>query len=78
MPFREQSSFLDLMFLVPYLRLGILLILLFYVIFALVIFRQVDLMSRTLITPLSPVIKAISVIHAGFALGLITLVFVIL
>lgn len=73
-----NPPFLDLVFLLPYVRLGILLILLFYVIFALIIFRQVDLMSRTLIAPLSPVVKAISIIHAGFALGLIILVFVIL
>lgn len=56
----------------------ILIILVFYAIFALIVVRQVDLMSRTLITPVSPVLKAFSIFHAGFALGLIILAWGIL
>ncbi len=55
------------------LKGAILLILVFYCIFALLIVRQVDLMSKTLITPVSPILKAISIVHAGFAIGLIIL-----
>lgn len=51
----------------------ILIILVFYVIFALVVIRQVDLMSRTLITRISPILKATAIFNAGFAIGLIFL-----
>lgn len=54
-------------------RAAILLILIFYAIFTLLIVRQVDLMSKTLITKVSPILKAFSIIHAGFAIGLIVL-----
>lgn len=54
-------------------KLIILLILLFYAIFALLVVRQVNLMSKTLITKVSPYVKALSIIHAGFAIGFIIL-----
>lgn len=56
-----------------FLRIAILLLLIFYAIFALLIVRQVDLMGQALITPVSPLLKAIAIIHAGFAIGLIFL-----
>lgn len=56
----------------------ILLILIFYAIFSLIIVRQVDLMSKTLVTGISPIVKAVSVVHAGVAIGLIILAFGIL
>ncbi|OGE17045.1 hypothetical protein A3F00_00505 [Candidatus Daviesbacteria bacterium RIFCSPHIGHO2_12_FULL_37_11] len=73
-----QAGNLDLFqspFILEVLKFVILLILFFYAIFALLIARQVDLMSKTLITPVSPVVKAISIIHGGFAVGFIILVF---
>jgi hypothetical protein len=60
------------------LKIAILIILVFYAIFALIVIRQVDLMSRTLITKVSPLLKAFSIVHAGFAIGLIILAFGIL
>ena len=57
---------------------AILILLIFYAIFALIIVRQVDLMSKTLITGISAVIKIIAVIHAIFAIGLIFLALMIL
>lgn len=51
----------------------ILLILVLYAIFSLIIVRQVDLMSKTLVTDISPIVKGASIIHAGFAIGLIFL-----
>lgn len=51
----------------------ILLILIFYAIFSLIIVRQVDTMSKTLITKISPFVKAFAIIHAGFSIGLIVL-----
>ncbi len=56
----------------------ILLILIFYAIFSLIIVRQVDLMSKTLITNLAPIVRLFAFVHAGFAIGLIILSFVIL
>ena len=56
-----------------FVKLIILLILIFYAIFALLVVRQVDLMSKTLITKVSPYVKALSIIHAGFAVGFIIL-----
>lgn len=60
------------------LKVVFLIILAFYAIFALVIVRQVDLMSKTLITSVSPIVKAFAIIHAGFAIGLIVLAWGIL
>ncbi len=52
---------------------AILLILIFYAIFSLIIIRQVDSMGKTLITNISPLVKGLAIIHAGFAIGLIVL-----
>ncbi len=57
---------------------AILIILVFYAIFSLIIVKQVDSMSKTLITNVSPVVKALAILHAGFALGLIVLAWGIL
>lgn len=67
-----------ILILLPILRVGILLILLFYVIFALLIVRQVDIMSKTLITGVSPIVRAVAILHAGLSIGLLVLIFGIL
>ena len=59
----------------PVIKIGILIILVIYSIFALLIVKQVDNMSKTLRTPISPLVRAISIIHAGVAVGLIVLMF---
>lgn len=61
-----------------FLKTAILIILVFYAIFALMVVRQVDLMSKTLITKVSPILKAFSIFHAGFAIGLVILAWGIL
>ena len=61
-----------------FLKAAILLILIFYAIFALTVVRQVDLMSKTLITPVSSILKAFAILHAGFAIALIILAWGIL
>ena len=78
MPTTIQTSLIDLSAFSIILKAAILLILVFYAIFALMIVRQVDLMSKTLITKVSPLVKAFSIVHAGFAIGLIVLVWGIL
>lgn len=63
----------DSVFTLFLLKIAILVIFIFYAIFALLIVRQVDLMGKTLITPVSPLVKALAIIHAGFAIGSIIL-----
>lgn len=52
---------------------GIILLLTLYFFFSLIVVRQVKLMTETLITEVAPFIRAFSILHAGFALGLILL-----
>ena len=73
MPTAVQSSIFESGTALVLLKGFILIILIFYAIFALIVVRQVDLMSKTLITGISPVLKAFSILHAGFAVGLILL-----
>lgn len=78
MPTTTLFSFLNSEAVLIFLKAAILLILLFYAIFALVIIRQVDLMNKALMTNLSPVVKYFAFFHAIFAIGLIILSYVIL
>lgn len=73
MPTITPSNLFELEPLLVVLKVIILIILVFYAIFALTIVRQVDLMSKTLITRVSPILKAFAIIHAVVALGLIIL-----
>lgn len=68
-----QVSIFDSAAGLMFLKGSILIILAFYAIFALIVVRQVDLMSKTLITGVSSILKAFSILHAGFAIGLIIL-----
>ena len=61
-----------------FLRISVLVVVVLYVIFALLIVRQVDLMSKTLVTPVSPLLRALSIIHAGFAIGFVILIIAML
>ena len=64
--------------LLSLLKVAILLILVFYAIFAMTVVRQVDLMSKTLITRVSRVLKGFSILHAGVSIALIILAWGIL
>ncbi len=55
-------------------KIGILIILFLYAIFALIIVRQVNLMTQTLHTRVSPIVSAFALLHAGFAVGFIFLI----
>ncbi|MBI4038687.1 hypothetical protein HY384_01875 [Candidatus Daviesbacteria bacterium] len=68
----ESTAVLDL------LKGAILLILIFYAIFALMVIRQVDLMNKALITKVLPILKVFSLVHGSFAIGLIILAWIIL
>ncbi len=73
-----SNNILSLDVILTFGKGAILLILIFYAIFSLVIVRQVDLMSKTLITNISPLVKAFAILHAGFAIALIFLAWGIL
>lgn len=44
-----------------------------YFVFSLIVIRQVSLMTETVITEGGPLLKALSIIHAGLSLGIIVL-----
>lgn len=69
---------LDPNLITTFLKIVTIILMVLYGIFALLIVRQVELMSKTLITPVSPIVAAMAVIHAGFALGFVALAFFIL
>lgn len=52
-------------------KVGFLLFALIYFIFSLIVIRQVNLMSETLVTEGDQILKFIAIIHALFALGVI-------
>lgn len=74
----NTASILNIDFILTFGKGAILLILILYAIFALVIVRQVDLMSKTLITSISRYIRLFATVHAIFALVFILLAWGIL
>lgn len=78
MPIASTLNFLTSTYFLLLVKIATLIILAFYVIFSLIIVRQVDLMSKTLITQVSPIVKALAIIHAGFVIGLVFLAWGIL
>ena len=57
-------SFLGSTVFLFFLKVSTLIILSIYTIFALMIVRQVSLMGQTLITPVSPIVKLLAIVHA--------------
>ena len=49
----------------------LILFLVFYVIFALILYRQIQLMCKTLITPVGPFLQFVGIVHVGAALALL-------
>lgn len=78
MPTSTPFNIFDLELFIFVFKAAILIILVLYAIFALIIVRQVDLMSKTLITGVSPLVKGIAIFQAGFIIGLIVLTWGIL
>ena len=52
----------------------LILFAIFYVVFAFMLLRQVQLMCRTLPTSLSPLLKFLAIIHVGIALAVLLVV----
>ncbi|MDO8619551.1 MAG: hypothetical protein Q7R49_06465 [Candidatus Daviesbacteria bacterium] len=64
-----NDSLINPLVLTYVIQAAIYIIVSFYAIFALVVVRQVTLMSKTLITPVSPIVRGVAIIHGGFAIG---------
>lgn len=71
----------EAVFLLPSLTVGAVLIFkvlfilfsILYFLFSLIVVRQVNLMTSTIVTEGGPILRAISIVHAGLALGAIVL-----
>lgn len=50
----------------------------FYVIFAFIALRQIEVMRKTVITPFSPVVLLLGIVHLLIALGALALAFITL
>ena len=74
----QTLNILNIDFILNFGKGAILLLLIFYIIFSLIIVRQVDLMGKTLITGISSFLRAFAILHAGLAIGLIVLAWGIL
>lgn len=78
MPTVTPVNIFEIEAILVFVKIAILIILVFYVIFALLVIRQVSLMGKTIITTTSVLLSAIAIIHAGFAVGLLVLAWGIL
>lgn len=54
-------------------ELGVISLAVLYFIFSLLVVRQVHLMTETLITEVTPLLRAGAIFHAGLSLGVIIL-----
>lgn len=55
------------------LKIGILILAVLHFVFSLIVVRQVALMTETLMTEVTPLLRAFSIIYSGVALGIIVL-----
>lgn len=69
----DESVIIDFVF-----KLLFMLSVLFYIVFAVIVIRQVQIMKNTLITPVSPFLMLLSILHLIAALLILGLFFVIL
>ncbi len=51
---------------------------LLYFIFSLIVMRQINLMTQTLVTAVAPVIKTLGIVHALFALLMVIVLFFVM
>lgn len=54
-------------------KIAFTIIFILYFIFSIIVVRQVQLMTDTLITEVSPLLRALTIVHAGIALAIIIL-----
>ncbi|OGD83709.1 hypothetical protein A2165_00480 [Candidatus Curtissbacteria bacterium RBG_13_40_7] len=56
------------------IKLFFILFLIFYLVFSLMLYRQIQLMCRTLPTPIAPFLKFVAIIHLGIPLAILFIV----
>lgn len=61
-----------------YVKFFLLVLMIFYLIFSAILFRQIDLMSRMVEAQITPALKLIGLIHLGMALTIFLAVLVLL
>lgn len=66
-----SGNFINAVFII---KAFLVLFLVFYTVFALIIFRQVQLMAKTLPVSISPFLKFIAIIQIGVSLALLFVV----
>lgn len=69
----DETAIIDFVF-----KLLFMLSVIFYIVFAVIVIRQVQIMKNTLITPVSPLLMLLSILHLIAALLILGLFFVIL
>lgn len=52
----------------------LILFLVFYVVFAAILYRQVQIMNKKLLSSLSPILKFVAAVHIGISLAILFLV----
>ena len=55
-------------------KVFLILFLVFYTVFALMLFRQIQIMNKKLPTPISPILKFVGILHLGVALAVLLVV----
>jgi len=53
------------------IKIFLILFLVFYVVFAFILFRQIQLMGRTLPTPTVPLLRFVATVHIGVSVALL-------
>lgn len=55
------------------LKIGFIILFILYFAFSLIVVRQVQLMTDTLVTEVSPYLRGLTILHAGIALAIIVI-----
>lgn len=61
-----------------FMRWALLILVFFYVLFSVMVIRQITIMRQTLITSLSPILSFLGLAHLALALGVLVLFWTIL
>ena len=61
-----------------YVKFFLLVLMVFYLIFSAILFRQIDLMSQMVEAQITPALKLVGLIHLGLALAVFLAVLVLL
>ncbi len=66
-----STNLTELVFLV--VKIGFVLLAILYFIFSLIVIRQINLMTETVVTEAAAILRAFGILHAGLSLGIVVL-----